>query len=226
MAVISESDFHMDLRPGLVDAGRKIEEESFRIIDAEMGPHDFTAEQWQIVRRVIHTTGDFDYSRWIRFSPGAIEAGIEFLQKGAPILTDTRMIQTGLSPWRLNYFGNEVVTPAAKAESQRWAEEMGTTRSVAAFRRYSRQIDGGIVAIGNAPTALLEVVRLIQEEATKPALVIGVPVGFVQAAESKDELLRLKNLPAIVIQGRKGGSTVAIAILHALLELARTMAPK
>jgi precorrin-8X/cobalt-precorrin-8 methylmutase len=225
--MISESERHSDIdRPGLVYAGRKIEEESFRIIDSEMGPHDFPTAQWQILRRVIHTTGDFDYARWIRFSTGAIERGAELLQTGATILTDTRMIQTGLSPWRLNYFGNKVITPAAERDSQRWAEEKGTTRSVAAFRKYSSQVHNSIVAIGNAPTALLEVVRLIREEGVRPALIIGVPVGFVQAAEAKDLLWKLKDQPAIVVQGRKGGSTVALAILHALLELARTTAPK
>ena len=223
--MISYSEQNID-RPGLVYAGRSIEEESFRIIDSEMGLHDFSAAQWQILRRIIHTTGDFDYSRWIRFSTGAIETGIAYLQKGAAVITDTRMIQIGLAPWRLSYFGNKVITPAADPASHRWAEEMCTTRSVAAFRKYHSQIGGSIVAIGNAPTALLEVVRMIQEESVRPTLIIGVPVGFVQAAESKETLWGLQDQPAIIIQGRKGGSTVAVAILHALLELAKTTPPK
>ncbi|MGA7876773.1 MAG: precorrin-8X methylmutase [Desulfoferrobacter sp.] len=218
------SDFKDDVkagRPGLVKAGQTIEEESFKIIDAEMGPHSFQPAQWQIVRRIIHTTGDFDYARWIRFHPQSIDAGMSALSKRAAIITDTRMIHIGLSPWRLDWFGTEVVTPSADSESQIWAEQLGTTRSVAAFRKFSRRLDGSIVAIGNAPTALLEILRLVREEGIRPAVVIGVPVGFVQAEESKDALWGFKQQPAITILGRKGGSTVAVAILHALMELAR-----
>jgi precorrin-8X/cobalt-precorrin-8 methylmutase len=207
-------------RPGLVHAGREIEESSFRIIDAEIGDHEFPPDQWQVVRRVIHTTGDFDYGNWIRFHPLAISAGIDALRQGVTIFTDTRMIQTGLSPWRLRWFENAVVTPAAEPDSQKWAESMGTTRSVAAFRHYSGQLAGGIAAIGNAPTALIELLRSIREDDIRPALIIGVPVGFVQAAESKEALWELKDQPAITVLGRKGGSSVAVAIVHALLELA------
>ena len=209
-------------RPGLVHAGRKIEESSFRIIDAEIGDHSFAPDQWQVVRRVIHTTGDFDYANLIRFRPQAVASGLTALRRGATIFADTRMIQTGLSPWRLQWFGNTVITPSADPESQQWAEAMGTTRAVAAFRRCSAQLDGGVVVIGNAPTALIELLRIIREDGVRPALVVGVPVGFVQAAESKDALWALKEQPAIVALGRKGGSAVAVAVVHALLELART----
>jgi len=209
-------------RPGLVHAGREIEERSFRIIDAEIGDHPFSTDQWQVVRRVIHTTGDFDFANVIRFHPLAIASGVAALRQGATIFTDTRMIQIGLSPWRLHWFGNSAVTPPAEPESHQWAEDMGTTRSVAAFRHYSRQLEGGIVAIGNSPTALMELLRLTLEDGVRPALVIGVPVGFVNAAESKEALWELKDKPAITVFGRKGGSSVAVAILHALLELART----
>jgi precorrin-8X/cobalt-precorrin-8 methylmutase len=208
-------------RPGLVRAGREIEERSFDIIDAEIGEHSFPPDQWQVVRRVIHTTGDFDYAKEMRFHRQALASGIAALQQGATIFTDTRMIQTGLSPWRLDWFGNGVLTPPAEPDSQKWAESMGTTRSVAAFRHYSRLLDRGIVAIGNSPTALLEVLREIQEEGVRPAVVVGVPVGFVQAVESKDALWELEAQPSIVVLGRKGGSAVAVAILHALLEIAR-----
>ncbi len=211
-----------DERPGLVKAGRAIEEESFRIIDAEMGGHGFGPDQWTVVRRVIHTTGDFDYAQWMRFHPRAIEAGVTALRRGAKIFTDTRMIQVGLSPWRLEWFGSQVVTPVSDPQSQRWAGELGTTRSVAAFRHCREAFRGGIVAIGNAPTALLEVVRLVREEGIRPALVIGAPVGFVQAAESKDALWGMEDQPSITVLGRKGGSSVAVAILHALLEWAKT----
>lgn len=209
-------------RPGLVRAGHEIEVESFRIIDSEMGSHAFPADQWSIVRRVIHTTGDFDYANWIRFHPLSISAGISALRRMATIFTDTRMIHVGLSPWRLEWFANRVVTPVVEKESHKWAEAMGTTRSVAAFRHFSAQFDGAVIAVGNAPTALLETIRLIREEGIRPALVIGAPVGFVQAAESKELLWQMQDQPAITILGRKGGSTVVVAILHALLEWARS----
>ncbi len=220
MAVNPQSGASSD-RPGLVQAGREIEERSFGIIDAEIGDHLFPQDQWQVVRRVIHTTGDFDFANLMHFHLSSIASGVAALRRGATIFTDTRMIQIGLSPWRLGWFGNRVVTPPAEPESQQWAEAMGTTRSVAAFRHYAKPMDGGIVAIGNAPTALLEVLRGIREDGVRPALVIGVPVGFVQAAEAKDALWEAKEQSAITVLGRKGGSAVAVAIVHALLELAR-----
>ena len=207
-------------RPGLVHAGHEIEVESFRIIDSEMGEHCYPPDQWEIVRRVIHTTGDFDFANWMRFHPKAIESAVAALHRGCRIYTDTRMIHAGLSPWRLSWFANDAVTPVLQPESQQWAEKAGTTRSVAAFRHYGAQFNGGIVAVGNAPTALLETVRLVREEGVRPALIIGVPVGFVQAAESKQELWEIEAQPSIVVLGRKGGSSIAVAILHALLELA------
>jgi precorrin-8X/cobalt-precorrin-8 methylmutase len=209
-------------RPGLVNAGREIEEESFRIIDSEMGEHGYPPDQWQIVRRVIHTTGDFDFAERIRFHPRAVGSAMEALHRGCILYTDTRMIQAGLSPWRLRWFGNDVVTPVLHPESQQWAERAGTTRSVAAFRHYSAQFNGTIVAVGNAPTALLEIIRLVREEGVRPALIIGAPVGFVQAAESKQILWELDSQPSIAVLGRKGGSSIAVAILHALLELAKS----
>ncbi|MCE5241778.1 MAG: precorrin-8X methylmutase [Syntrophobacteraceae bacterium] len=209
-------------RPGLVKAGREIEAESFRIIDSEMGDHSFSPDEWSLVRRVIHTTGDFDYANVIRIHPGAVADGVAALRRGAPIVTDTRMIRAGLSPWRLKWFGNEVLTPVTLPESQAWADEMGTTRSVAAFRHCAASFRGGIVAVGNAPTALLETLRMIREDGIRPALVIGVPVGFVQAGESKEALRQMWEQPSIVVLGRKGGSSVAVAVLHALLELAKT----
>ncbi|MEM5788492.1 MAG: precorrin-8X methylmutase [Syntrophobacteraceae bacterium] len=208
-------------RPGLVKAGRDIEEESFRIIDHEIGEHEFAPDEWQIIRRVIHSTGDFEYAQRIQISPDAVEAGIEAFKRGVCIYADTRMIRAGLSPWRLEWFGNGVVTPADDVESQKAAVEMGTTRTLAAFRRCSGDLNGSIVVIGNAPTALQEVVRLIEQDGVRPSLVIGVPVGFVQAEESKESLWQLPAQPAITVMGRKGGSTVAVAMVHALLELAK-----
>ncbi len=207
-------------RSGVVKAGREIEVESFRIIDEEMGRHSFPTDQWPIIRRVIHTTGDFDYAHRLGFTPDAVSKGIEALKKGAVIYADTRMVQAGLSPWRLEWYGNEVVCPAANPQSLELAEKSGVTRTLAAFRNCAHGLDGALVAIGNAPTALLEVIRLIKEEGVRPALVIGVPVGFVQAEESKNALMEIPEQPSITVLGRKGGSSVAVAIIHALLELA------
>jgi precorrin-8X/cobalt-precorrin-8 methylmutase len=211
-------------RPGLVKAGQEIENESFRIIEDEMGEHCFPMEQWQILRRVIHTTGDFDFAKTIRFSQSAVASGIDALKGGAGIYADTRMIRAGLAPWRLAWFANEVVTPVENQESQEFAARAGVTRTLAAFRNCAASLDHSIVAIGNAPTALREVVRLIAVEGVKPALVIGVPVGFVQAEESKDALWQLQDTPVITVLGRKGGSSIAVAIVHALLELAKAEA--
>ncbi len=208
--------------PGLVEAGKKIEDKSFQIIDEEMGDHGFPPIEWQVVRRVIHTTGDFDYAQRIRISNGAIERGAEALKSAARIFADTRMIRAGLAPWRLEWFGNEVVVPAESEETREIASKTGVTRTLAAFRGCGRELDGSIIAIGNAPTALHEIVRMISDENIRPALVIGVPVGFVQAEESKDALWRLENQPSITVLGRKGGSTIAVAIVHSLLELARS----
>ncbi len=207
-------------RRGLVEAGREIERQSFRIIDEEMGEHCFSSDQWPVVRRVIHTTGDFDYAQRIRFTPDAILRGIEALRGGACIYADTRMIRAGLSPWRLEWHGNEVVCPAESEKSRELAESAHVTRTLAAFRNCAASLDGALIAIGNAPTALLEVIRLIEEDGVRPALVIGVPVGFVQAEESKAALTGVVTQPSITVLGRKGGSSTAVAIIHALLELA------
>jgi precorrin-8X/cobalt-precorrin-8 methylmutase len=208
-------------RPGLVKAGREIELESFRIIDEEMGRHSFPPDQWQIIRRVIHTTGDFDYAQRIRFTPDAVSSGIKAFKSRACVYADTRMIRAGLSPWRLEWHGNEVVCPTENEQCQELAERTGVTRTLAAFRSCAPGLHGAVIAIGNAPTALLEVIRLIEEDGVRPGLVIGVPVGFVQAEESKSALFNVAKQPSITVLGRKGGSSVAVAIIHALLELAK-----
>lgn len=207
--------------PGLVVAGKEIESESFRIIDAEMGNHGFPPAEWQIVRRVIHTSGDFDFATRMRVHSEAVERGAEALFRGCRIFADTRMIEAGLASWRLAWFGNRVHVPPSDPLSRIWAEEAGTTRSAAAFRKCAEELEGNIVVVGNAPTALVEIMRLIGDGLRLP-LVIGVPVGFVQAAESKDMLFGLRQQPSITVLGSKGGSTIAVAILHALFELARS----
>jgi precorrin-8X/cobalt-precorrin-8 methylmutase len=199
--------------------GREIEDESFATIDREVGAHHFTPEQWPVVRRVIHATADFEFKDTIVFHRGALDAGVAALASGCNLVVDVEMIRAGLSAPRLARFG--VVTHCFISDPHviEEASRLNLTRAVAAMRRARGLLAGSVVAVGNAPTALLEVARLAREEGIRPALVIAVPVGFVNAVESKEEVLRL-DLPAIVARGRKGGSTIAVAIIHALLALA------
>jgi precorrin-8X/cobalt-precorrin-8 methylmutase len=200
--------------------GRSIEDGSFAIIDAEAGAHEFAPREWQVARRVIHATADFEFKTLMRFSPDAIDAGITALKAGAPVIADVKMILAGLNEDRLRAYGcathcfisDEDVIAEAKAQN--------STRAIEAMRKAARLglLDGAVVAIGNAPTALIETARLAKEAGAKPALVIGVPVGFVSAAESKEIALAMA-APHIVARGRKGGSTIAVAIIHALLLL-------
>ncbi len=199
--------------------GHEIEQESFRIIRAEMGRHPFTEEELAVVVRVIHATADFDFARIIRFHPGAIQAGITALRAGCPVVSDVRMVEVGISAQGLARLGGRAICDISHPEVMELARAEDQTRSTMTIRRNKEALHGGIVAIGNAPTALLEVIRLVREEGVRPALIVGVPVGFVSAVESKEELLAL-DTPFITALGRKGGSTVAVAIINALLRLA------
>lgn len=197
----------------------EIERESFRIIRAEMGAHSFPEDKLAVVVRVIHATGDFDFKDTIRFHPQAVQSGVEALGRGCTVVSDARMVEVGIASTILAEFGGHIVCDIKRPEVYRTAKELGLTRSAVAMRHNAQNIHGGIVAIGNAPTALLEVIRLVREEEIRPALIVGVPVGFVNAAESKEELLTL-DVPYITTVGRKGGSSVAVATINALLRLA------
>lgn len=198
----------------IVAAGRRIEEESLAIIDREAGVHGFGPRAWPVVRRVIHATADFEFQRTLELHPGAVDAGIAALRARAPIVADVRMIAAGLP--RL-----DVRCLIGDADVAQAAREGGTTRAAAAMRKAARLgiLDGGVVAIGNAPTALAELQRLVEAGAARPALVVAVPVGFVGAAESKESARSLP-VPWIVARGRKGGTPVAVAALNALAILA------
>ncbi len=205
----------------LTRAGKKIEHDSFAIVDREAAEHDYSEAQWQIVRRMIHATADFEFNGLSQFHEDAVAAGLNAISRGADIVADVEMICVGLSKPRLNHFGvsthhfiaDEDVIEQAKAEN--------STRAVQAMRKAQRLgfLEGSIVAIGNAPTALLEVIRMIKEENLRPALVVGMPVGFVSAAESKQALAELNDVPWIISEGRKGGSTLVVAAIHAMLAL-------
>ena len=206
--------------------GRSIEDGSFAIIDAEAGPHTFTAAEWQVARRVIHATADFQFKELLRFSPSAIETGVRALRGGCPVIADVKMILAGLNEERLSAYGCRTHCFISDPDVIAAAQAAGSTRAIEAMRKAHRLglLDAAVVAVGNAPTALLEIVRLVSEEGARPALVLGVPVGFVSAAESKEALLAAA-IPSIVARGRKGGSTIAVAIVHALLLLSTEVKP-
>ena len=208
----------------LTAVGRAIEHDSFAIIDAEAGPHgDYSAEQWPLVRRMIHANADFEFNGLTTFHPNAMQAGLAAVLKGGtPIVADVEMICVGLSAPRLKHFGISTHHYISDPDVIDLAKAEETTRAVQAMRKAHRlgTLDGAIVGIGNAPTALIEVIRLIREEGAKPALIVGMPVGFVSAAESKDLLMTLSDTPWVAIRGRKGGSTLVVAAIHALLGLA------
>lgn len=205
--------------------GRSIEDGSFAIIDAEAGTHEFDARAWQIVRRVIHATADFEFKTLIRLSPDAVTAGIAALRRGCPIVCDVKMIIAGLNEERLAAYGCQAHCFISDDDVIAEATRRNSTRAIEAMRKARRLgiLDGAVVAVGNAPTALLELGRLCHDQGARPALVVGVPVGFVSAVESKEIAMELP-VPYIVARGRKGGSTIAVAILHALLLLSTEMA--
>lgn len=195
----------------------EIEAESFRIIEDELGQTHWSPGQFAVVRRMIHATGDFDFSRQCRFHPLAIDAALDAIRAGRNILVDVHMAESGISAALLGRFGGQVVCRLAEEQTARLAAEKGWTRSEAAMVRACDD-NVGIVAIGNAPTALLRVLELMDEGRLRPDCVIGVPVGFVNAAESK-ELLAQRAEPFITVLGRKGGTPVAVAAVNALLRL-------
>lgn len=201
----------------------EIEAESFRIIDIEAGEHSWSTQEWPIVRRAVHSSADFDYVCDFVITPTAIAAGIAALRRGRSIVTDTRMSKAAITAARLAPFASEVCCLVDDPVVAKSAKRLGVTRSLLAMRTAVQQEDLGIFVIGNAPTALFELVRLIREEGFRPDLIVGLPVGFVGAAASKAELLAVASeyhLPVISNHGRKGGSNVAAAVINALLILA------
>lgn len=196
---------------------KKIEAQSFAIIDREVGRHDFDALQWPVVRRIIHTTADFDFARVTRFSPGAVQAGMEALRRGEKVFCDTTMVRAGINKSRLATFGCELRCHIGDQDVARTARLQGVTRSAIAVERGADE-GCGIFLVGNAPTALFRLLELTEEGLARPSLVVGVPVGFVGAEESKEALLA-SGLPYITCRGRKGGSAIAAAVLNALMLL-------
>ena len=202
--------------------GQSIEDESMQIIENEIGSHSYNEQEWPIVRRVIHSTADFDFAKdnKIIFHKDAIKNGLEALKNGSSIVVDVNGIIGLLNKQNPKDFRNNVICNISEPSIMEAAKETGKTRAQMSMRIAKEDMNGGIVVVGNAPTALLEVMEMIREGITKPALVIGIPVGFVSAVESKDELSKM-DIPLITNQGRKGGSPCASAIVNALYKLLR-----
>ncbi|CEH27975.1 precorrin-8X methylmutase [Aneurinibacillus migulanus] len=207
-------EFHTEFKPLTVQP-QEIEGKSFEMITEEIGEHPFTEDQYPVVQRVIHASADFELGRSMIFHPDAIEAGIRAIREGRKLVADVQMVQVGISKPRLEKFGGSVHVYISDPDVMEEAKRLNTTRAIVATRKAIREADGGIFAIGNAPTALLELIRLVKEGIAKPGLIIGMPVGFVSAAESKEELAKL-DIPFITNVGRKGGSTVVVAAVNAL----------
>ena len=204
--------------------GQSIEDASMRIIEQEIGDHPYGAAEWPIVRRVIHSTADFDFARDGRmvFQPSAIRSGMDALRGGCTITCDVNGVLGLLNKSNLSEFGNNAVCRISQPEIAEMAQKNNSTRARTAMRYGAHEIEGGIVVIGNAPTALLEIISMVRSNTIRPALIVGMPVGFIQAAESKAELDTLKNTPYITNRGRKGGSAAAAAIINALFILVRS----
>jgi len=202
--------------------GQGIEDESMQIIDDEVGPHQYDKFEWPIVRRVIHATADFDFAgkNKIIFHKDAVMNGINALKEGCSIIVDVNGVIGGMNKQNPKDFGNKVICNISDPDIAEQAKKENKTRSQMSMRAAASEINGGVVAIGNAPTALLEVIQMISEGITKPALIIGIPVGFVAAAESKEEL-QMIDVPFITNTGRKGGSSCAASIVNALFKLSR-----
>lgn len=205
-------------------SGPDIEARSFEIIDKQAPPHKFTPAEWQVVRRMVHTVGDFGIMDAVRFSPGAIDTAAGALQAGAPIYVDSNMAAAGLSLERLraacpDYSRRKIICHIADADVAAEAKRLGLPRSLFAVRKARPLLDGGIAVFGNAPVALLELNRMIIEEGLRPAFAVAAPVGFVNVEESKTEIAGL-GVPFISIAGRRGGSTLAVSIVHALCSIA------
>ena len=197
-------------------APKDIEKRSFEIITELLGSRRLDPENEPVIKRVIHTTADFDFADNLVFSPHAVEQGLRALRAGCDIVTDTQMAKAGISKPALEKLGGRVHCFMSDADVAQEAQKRGLTRAAVSMERAAALQKPCIFAVGNAPTALLRLRELIDDGRLAPALVIGVPVGFVNVVESKEQILSA-SVPHIVARGRKGGSAVAAAICNALL---------
>ena len=193
-----------------------IEKRSFEIITELLGEKRLDPENEPVIKRAIHTTADFDYADNLVFSPHAVQKGMEALRGGCDIVTDTQMAKAGINKTILGKLGGEVHCFMSDEDVAREAKARGVTRAIVSMERAAKLPKPCIFAIGNAPTALIRIRELIDVGKLTPALIVGVPVGFVNVVESKELILEL-DTPHIVARGRKGGSNVAAAICNAML---------
>lgn len=198
---------------------KKIEEKSFEIIDALLPNLNFKGKERKVVKRVIHATACLDYANDLLFHPQAVESGLGTIKKGRNIIVDTNMVKVGINKKMLSDFGCKVICFLDDKDIIEGSLQLKLTRSVLTVRKAVTLMNEGIVVIGNAPTALFEVCDLVKKGMAKPSLIIGIPVGFVGAKESKKELRDL-NIPYITNKSRYGGSSVAAACVNALLKIA------
>ena len=196
-----------------------IENKSMEIIAPHLAGLNLNEAETKVYSRMIHASGDVDYAKVIRLHPKAIEATQEALKRGANIYTDVEMVRTGINKKAFGRYGGKIECRVADPEIAEMAKREGITRSMAAMRTFGKTLEGSIVAIGNAPTALFEVLRLAEEEKILPAVVIGIPVGFVGAADSKKLLAENTLVPYVTVEGTKGGSPIAASVVNAIMYL-------
>ena len=197
----------------------EIENRSMEIIAPHLAGLHLDEAHTKVYSRIIHAAGDVEYAPIIRIHPDAIRAAQEAMLAGRNIYTDVEMVRTGINKKKLKSFGGEVKCLVADENVAAMAREQGITRSMAAMRTFGQEMDGAIIAIGNAPTALFEVLRMVQEESLRPAVIVGIPVGFVGAADSKKLLAENTLIPYITVEGTKGGSPIAAAAVNAMMYL-------
>lgn len=194
-----------------------IENRSMELIAPHLAELHLDERETKLYSRLIHASGDVGYAPITRVHSQAIDAAIAALKRGVDIYTDVEMVRTGINKKKLASFGGTVHCLVADPDVAARAKAEGITRSMVAMRTFGKDMDGSIVAIGNAPTALFEVLRLVREEGIRPACIVGIPVGFVGAAESKAELAANDIVPYITVEGSKGGSPIAAAAVNALM---------
>ncbi|EKU71751.1 precorrin-8X methylmutase [Selenomonas sp. F0473] len=196
-----------------------IENRSMELIVPHLAALGLDEAATKVYSRLIHASGDVGYAPIIRVHPEAIAVAMDALRKGAHVYTDVEMVRTGINKKKLASFGGEVHCLVADPDVAARAKREGITRSMIAMRQFGKNLNGSIVAIGNAPTALFEVLRMVREEGIRPACIVGIPVGFVGAAESKAELAANGIVPYITVEGTKGGSPIAAAAVNAMMYL-------
>ncbi len=199
---------------------QEIETRSFEIIDEEAGKHAFSEAEWNIVRRMIHTSADFDYMKSVKFHENSIETGIQAIRSGCNIITDTNMARSGIRKMDINGYGGDVMCLIAEDDVKKESKKTGKTRAVISVEKSVALMKGGIYVVGNAPTALIRLSELINDGTIEPALVIGLPVGFVNTVESKEMLINT-DFPFITNVGRKGGSNIAASVVNALIIMSK-----